>query len=334
MKIYVIIDFSQLRVQRILLYNNQLETIPPTVLRLKNLTYIDLSNNIIRELPPDITSLTCVTHLYLRNNLLGDDDLPKDMGTLKLTLRDLNISGNRFTTIPPSIISLRGLRNLFMGGNRITSIPSAIQELRRLRVLYAGGNFLKTLPEEICHLTHLSALIIADNQLESLPNSICELKRLQCLQLHQNRLTTLPNGLIHLKCLRELSLRDNPLVVRFVRDMNFQPSTLLELASIKIKVAGIRYEEEDLPRVVNEYMKNSHSCVNPNCKGVFFDSKVEHVKFVDFCGKYRVPLMQYLCSSRCHVDKPAYSDEGRRDSTIDAAKIEEESKKMRKVLLG
>ena len=309
-----------------------METLPPTLLKLKNLTYLDLSNNRIRELPPEITSLTSLAHLYLRNNQIGDDDFPKDLGSLKMTLRDLNMSGNRVTTIPPAILNLRGLKNLFMGGNRMTFIPSAVQELRKLRVLYAGGNFLKTLPEEICHLTHLNALILADNQLETLPDTICELKRLQCLQLHHNRLTTLPHGLIYLKCLRELSLRDNPLVVRFVRDMNFQPSTLLELASIKIKVENIPYEEDDLPRCVKEYMTNSHSCVNPNCKGVYFDSRVEHVKFVDFCGKYRVPLMQYLCSSRCHDNKPAYSDDSPRDS--DAARTEEESKKMRRVLLG
>lgn len=33
--------------------------------------------------------------------------------------------------------------------------------------------------------------------------------------------------------------------------------------------------------------------------GVFFDNRVEHIKFVDFCGKYRIPLLQYLCSSKC-----------------------------------
>ncbi len=41
-------------------------------------------------------------------------------------------------------------------------------------------------------------------------------------QLHSNKLTTLPNGLIFLNSLTELSLRDNPLVVRFVRQMDFQ----------------------------------------------------------------------------------------------------------------
>lgn len=33
--------------------------------------------------------------------------------------------------------------------------------------------------------------------------------------------------------------------------------------------------------------------------GVYFSSRVETVKFVDFCGKYRVPLLQYLCSPHC-----------------------------------
>ncbi|KAE9524714.1 hypothetical protein AGLY_014764 [Aphis glycines] len=37
-------------------------------------------------------------------------------------------------------------------------------------------------------------------------------------------------------------------------------------------------------------------------EGVFFDDRVEHIKFVDFCGKYRIPLLQYLCSSKCVVN--------------------------------
>merc|ERR1719362_1640149 len=117
--------------------------------------------------------------------------------------------------------------------------------------------------------------------------------------------------------------------------MAFKPASLLELSARVIKNFSLKYSERTLPGQVIDYMNNSHSCVNPNCKGVYFDSRVEHVKFVDFCGKYRVPLMQYLCSSRCHVDQPAYSEDksSRRNSTIDAAKMEEESIKMRRVLL-
>ena len=36
--------------------------------------------------------------------------------------------------------------------------------------------------------------------------------------------------------------------------------------------------------------------------------QVEHVKFSDFCGKYRVPLLQYLCSAHCSV---SMQDSGR-----------------------
>lgn len=58
--------------------------------------------------------------------------------------------------------------------------------------------------------------------------------------------------------------------------------------------------------------------------GVFFDNRVEHVKFVDFCGKYRIPLLQYLCSSRCISESSSESSE---DEAV-AGSL------MRKVLLG
>lgn len=96
----------------------------------------------------------------------------------------------------------------------------------------------------------------------------------------------------------QLSLRDNPLVVQFVQDMSLNPPSLLELSGRVIKSNDIRVTAEDVPRTLLEYLANANCCVNPKCKGVFFDNHVEHIKFVDFCGKYRVPLMQYLCSSK------------------------------------
>ena len=158
---------------------------------------------------------------------------------MRVTLRDLNLSGNNFTTLPAPLMSLHALRNLYIGGNQINRLPRGINGFKKLKVLYLGGNFLRTLPEEISQLSHLVALILAENQLESLPDTISDLKKLQCLQLHKNRftytlikcrpgifvqtvfifnlfhrLTTLPHDLVFLKSLRELSIRDNPLVVQ------------------------------------------------------------------------------------------------------------------------
>ena len=59
--------------------------------------------------------------------------------------------------------------------------------------------------------------------------------------------------------------------------------------------------------------------------GVYFTSRVEHVKFVDFCGKYRLPLMQYLCSPQCHSTRvhACISDD-----------VQPVSNKLKRVLLG
>jgi hypothetical protein len=55
---------------------------------------------------------------------------------------------------------------------------------------------------------------------------------------------------------------------------------------------------------------------------------VEHIKFVDFCGKYRIPLLQYLCSSKCiEDDSNSHIDES-------GACGYANSNMMKKVLLG
>ncbi len=48
------------------------------------------------------------------------------------------------------------------------------------------------------------------------------------------------------------------------------------------------------------------------------------MKFVDFCGKYKVPLLQYLCSSTCKADRPA----------VTADNVKQVEVKMKRVLLG
>ena len=121
---------------------------------------------------------------------LGDDDFPKDFGMMKVTLRDLNLSGNNLTTLPLSLLGLSGLRNLFIGANRLLRLPRGINQLKRLKVFYLGGNCLRQLPEEIGQLSHLVALILSDNLLDCLPDSLSDLKKLQCLQIHKNRFTT------------------------------------------------------------------------------------------------------------------------------------------------
>jgi len=309
------------------LCSNQLREVPDILGSLTKLVSLDLSNNSITQVSDAVGSLTNLTQLILRNNQLDEGGLPKDMIGLR-HLRTLNLSGNQLTCVPPQLFDLSSLRNLFLGANTITEINPAINRLRRLRLLYLGGNLLESLPQEIGDIQNLQILVLSDNRLRKLPCSVCSLQKLKCLHLHRNRLTTLPSGLISIRSLSELSLRDNPLVMRFIRDMEYQPSSLLELAGRVVRKNRIPYEEDDLPTSLHKYLSMAHECVNPSCNGVYFDHRVEHVKFSDFCGKYKVPLLQYLCSPRCRQQNPEYADCDVEDELAD------NSQRLKRVLLG
>merc|ERR1719154_175459 len=286
--------------------------------------------NIVTEEEEGLQTGSCkkINHLLATNNLITDNDLPKDMIGMR-SLRTLNLSGNRLTSFPPQILDISSLRNLFLGANNIKNVSSSINRLRRLRLLYLGGNELNSLPSEIGELPFMQILLLSDNKLKHLPLSLCNLSRLQCLHLHQNKLTTLPHGLINMKSLSELSLRENPLVMRFIRDMEYQPASLLEMAARSMKAEKIPYNKEDLPLSLQRYLSMSHECVNPSCNGVYFDHRVEHVKFFDFCGKYKIPLLQYLCSPHCREQLPEYADCDLEDSDGEEATL-----RLKRVLLG
>ena len=198
----------------------------------------------------------------------------------------------------------------------------------RLTFLYLGGNRLTHIPSELGQLSSLSALILCGNQLQFLPKELTKLSNLQSLRLHDNQLQTLPQGLMKLTNLRELSLRNNPLVLRFVKEWPNTVPTLLELSGRCVKKNSIPYTRELIPGVLVEYLNRAQHCDNPRCNGVYFTSRVQSVKFVDFCGKYRVPLMHYLCSAMCVSDDTSYSSSSE-DEADEAAKY-----RMKKVLLG
>ncbi|XP_030381826.1 leucine-rich repeat-containing protein 58 [Scaptodrosophila lebanonensis] len=294
-------------IETMLLNHNRLAALPKSLRQFGNLKVLDLSSNALTMLPDAICQLPLVT-LIAKNNLLTNASLPKSLLTKQpngggatgtSTLKELNLSGNQLTHFPEQVTDLRQLKYLYVGGNKISTISKDIWKMQSLHVLSLGGNQIIEVPEGVGLLAQLQALVLCDNLIEHLPMSIARLKNLKSLLLHKNRLKHLPKDIVALKNLTELSLRDNPLVVRFVQDMALNPPTLLELAGRIVKSSGQRPGPGDLPRTLIEYLNSANCCVNPNCKGVFFDNRVEHIKFVDFCGKYRVPLLQYLCSSKC-----------------------------------
>ncbi|XP_014744357.1 PREDICTED: leucine-rich repeat-containing protein 58 [Sturnus vulgaris] len=302
------------------------------------LEVLDVSGTGLTEMGTELLSLPCLHTLLAKNNRLGGPgSLPKGLGQAPLarSLRVLNLSGNRFSEVPPALLQLRGLRSLSLGGNRLQGIPPDIQELHSLEFLYLGGNFITAIPPELAKLPSLRYLVLCDNKIQSIPPQLAQLHSLRSLSLHNNLLTYLPREILNLVHLDELSLRGNPLVVRFVRDLTYNPPSLQELAGRTVKTRNIPYTPSDLPESLVRYLSLASNCPNPKCGGVYFDSCVRQIKFVDFCGKYRLPLMHYLCSPECSSPFSSASQSSTSQSESDS---EDEASvaahRMQKVLLG
>ncbi|CAL1543463.1 unnamed protein product [Lymnaea stagnalis] len=308
--------------------NNEITSLPSTIGLFKKLIVLDISSNNMSFICDEICQLTKLRTLIAKNNKLTTDSFPKNFGSLKL-LEVINVSGNNIEIFPPQFTELDKLQVLHCGGNRIKELPSAIKSLTRLQVLYLGGNQLMEIPAEVGYLSELTSLVLCDNRLQSLPPTLINLRTLRSLSLHNNKLSTLPTEIVALN-LVELSLRNNPLVNRFVEDLVYNPPSLLELSGRVIKIEKLRYTPEDLPYSLIRYLDSAQRCVNPQCKGVYFSSRVEQVKFVDFCGKYRLPLLQYLCSPSCTTSSPTVTSSRESDDEED----DDARDRMRKVLLG
>ena len=62
------------------------------------------------------------------------------------------------------------------------------------------------------------------------------------------------------------------------------------LTDPNVLISDIYYSSETLPQPLVDYLNSAKRCVNPQCDCVYFDTRVQDVEFVDFCGLYRVPL--------------------------------------------
>lgn len=324
---------------RLLLPHNRLVSLPRALgSGFPHLQLLDVSGNALTALGPELLALRGLRTLLAKNNRLGGPSaLPKGLAQSPLcrSLQVLNLSGNCFQEVPASVLELRALQTLSLGGNQLQSIPAEIENLQSLECLYLGGNFIKEIPPELGNLPSLNYLVLCDNKIQSVPPQLSQLHSLRSLSLHNNLLTYLPREILNLIHLEELSLRGNPLVVRFVRDLTYDPPTLLELAARTIKIRNISYTPYDLPGNLLRYLGSASNCPNPKCGGVYFDCCVRQIKFVDFCGKYRLPLMHYLCSPECSSPCSSASHSSTSQSESDSEdEASVAARRMQKVLLG
>ncbi|GMT36252.1 hypothetical protein PFISCL1PPCAC_27549, partial [Pristionchus fissidentatus] len=322
---------------RLDLSNNLFHSIKELVY-FKNLVSIDLSCNPISEVPAQLAECTNLRSFTAKSTYI--EDLPNFFKNLT-KLHTVNLSGSRIKVFPEVLLEMPSIKILYLGANELQYLPYSIGSMTNLELLYLGGNQLRDIPATIGELTKLNHLTLSGNRLETIPPTVAELQNLELLAIHDNEIRTLPPNIVKLQNLQQLSLRNNPLVNNFVHNYAFDPPMLKELAG---RIVRRHHNLEFVPRCaipsdLFKYLTSASQCVNPKCKGVYFEACIEHVKFVDFCGKYRVPLLQFLCSQTCARrasrdnmdDSSSSSDDD--DNSLQAAP-HNQPQRMQRVLIG
>jgi Leucine-rich repeat (LRR) protein len=162
--------------ETLILYSNNIKSIPESVCNMKSLRLLDLSCNNLSYLP---TSLC----------------------TLKL-LEVLNVNNNKLVSLPEEICEFEKLIQLDVSCNEITHLPVQIGEMKSLRSLIIRRNLLVELPKEIskCKLVNFDCSF---NRLTKLPLCFREIITLIDLNVDSNPLVLPPSslcakGLLHI----------------------------------------------------------------------------------------------------------------------------------------
>ena len=124
------------------LNNTNMRNIPSEIGKLQNLNYLDLSTNGYYEtLPPEILGLKKLQYLNLSGALLKQ--LPKEIGELQ-NLIFLNLKNNQLVEIPKEIGKLSKLSCLDLyWNNELRNLPYEIFNLKKLSLLCLTGTNLE-----------------------------------------------------------------------------------------------------------------------------------------------------------------------------------------------
>jgi len=168
---------------------------------------LDLHGLGLTELPSLPSELLSLRRLDLSGNRL--QAVPDEVFRL-MQLDELNLADNGIAQLDPKIGTLHALRSLDLSENRLTMLPPELAGCTNLDTLSLFGNQISTLPEVVLELAGLRSLDLARNRLDTLP-SLHNLVNLEVLDVAGNELSKLSHGFAALEELRALDLSGNQL---------------------------------------------------------------------------------------------------------------------------
>lgn len=159
---------------------NALITFPLPVLQIgASLTTLNIASNQLSSLPDEISQLRSLTSLIAHDNHLTA--LPESLAQLPLT--ELQVYGNKFTTLPPVIAKLKKVEVIDLHGCLIDRCDArviyAIAEGKTLRELNLSSNKLRVIPEDFQELFLLRELNLSHNPVSTFEGKVQTMSNLK-----------------------------------------------------------------------------------------------------------------------------------------------------------
>eukprot|EP00942_MAST-04A_sp_MAST-4A-sp1_P009889 g9889.t1 len=145
---------GNLKINRLILANNNLVDLPSSVWKNKDIFWLELDNNNVYKISPEIENAQYLTVLLISNNslLTLPNELFVDKTKTNSKIRSLCLDGNNLVEIPKAIRFASALANFKVQNNYISNIPKEIGKLKKLHNIDLRNNTIKDLPEEILQL--------------------------------------------------------------------------------------------------------------------------------------------------------------------------------------
>ncbi|KAK3539768.1 hypothetical protein QTP70_013202 [Hemibagrus guttatus] len=171
----------------------------------------------------EVTTLQC----YLERSAFAEMGILPTVHTRKLAnLKELNVSYNKLSSIPPELGDCENLEKLELTANvNLTELPFELSNLKKLKHLDLAENKFATIPVSVLRMSSLQWLDISKNSLRDLPEDIDRLEELQTFFLHKNKLKYLPMSTVNMINLKMLVVSGD--------ELTSLPSSLTENPDLK-----------------------------------------------------------------------------------------------------
>ncbi len=204
-------NLVQLNTLEIFHGGSEVVRIPKWFEKMTELTRLSISNASFKNVPELFKHLKNLKELSLPRTIYYG--FPAYFIDLKeLPLEKFSICCGQFTVLPKWINELKTLKELDISSTRITTLPDTIGNLENLETLRLMFNrSFVNVPDSVCNLQKLKALELNDNNLSEVPNCVGKLKNLTILRLSKNKLKKIPDGITELTNLNHLYIDNNPI---------------------------------------------------------------------------------------------------------------------------